>query len=184
MVEDRIGYRYAKSAYALAAERGEVAAVLADLAMIQETADQSPEFRNFLSSPVVSPAKKAGIMNTLFAARYTSQMTGDLVQMLVAKHREAYLLQMIAAFRHLYDEAHRIRRGVLTSASPLPAGVQASITRALEAKTGDTYEIETRVDPALIGGFSLQLGDMLFDGSIAASLRKLKRSFSNASVIR
>jgi F-type H+-transporting ATPase subunit delta len=184
MVEDRIGYRYAKSAYAQAAERGEVAAVLADLAMIRETAEQSPEFRAFLSSPVVKPSKKAEILTSLFAARYTSQMTGELVQMIVSKNREAYLLQVIDGFRQLYDEAHRIRRGVLTVASPLPAGVQESITRALEAKTGDTYKIETRVDPALIGGFSLQLGDMLFDGSIASALRKLKRTFTNASVIR
>ncbi len=178
MVEDRIGYRYAKSAFALAQERKELDAAQADMAMIHEVCNQNPDFLAMLQSPIINGQKKLEILTKIFAGKFQTKLVPLLLEMLTQKGREKFLFQVTTSFMALYDEVKGIVRGKLTSATALPEATVASIRKDLEASTGKAFHLETSVDPDLIGGFTLKVGDRLFDGSVSASLRRLKQHLS------
>lgn len=178
MVEDRIGYRYAKSAFALAEEKNIVEETREDMGMIANVISSNREFAAFLKSPLISSSKKLTIVNEIFGGNYKSELAEMLVQLVVRKGREMYLPQVAESFLRLYDEAKKILRGVLTSAVPLSSDQMKKIKASMEEKSGKTFEMESEVNPELIGGFVLKVGDTLFDGSVASSLRKLNQEFS------
>ena len=177
MVEDRIGHRYAKSAFDLAEEKNIVDDARSDMALILDIYNQNKDFADFLKSPLISSLKKEAVTNALFEGKLKTDLVDLLVKLVVRKGREMYLPNVAEAFLSIYDEEKGILRGVFTSATPLPDGVAKEVKSLMEQKTGKTFEMEQGVDPELIGGFTLKIGDTLFDGSIATSIRKMKREF-------
>ena len=175
MVEDRIGYRYAKSAFSLAQEQKELDPAHADMKMIHDLCVDSRDFVGMLESPIIAREKKQEVLDKIFAGKYQTKMIPLLVQIIVQKGRESFLPNVAEAFLDMYDEAKGILRGVLTSATELPAATVAEIKSTMEKTSGKTFEMTTEIDPELLGGFRLKVGDKLFDGSVASSLRRLKQ---------
>ncbi|MEM6764519.1 MAG: ATP synthase F1 subunit delta [Bacteroidota bacterium] len=178
MVEDRIGYKYAKSIYSLAEEKKALKAVHKDMQLLHETVSDSRELRNFLESPIIKADTKEAALTELFGKKFTSEISTTLLQLLVRKGREAYLPYVASAFLKMYDKAHKIIRGVLTSAQKVPAAMLKKIVKTVEEKTGGKFEVTTEVNPDLIGGFTLKIDDQLFDGSVSSSIRRIKQQFS------
>ncbi|MEL6674072.1 MAG: ATP synthase F1 subunit delta [Bacteroidota bacterium] len=177
MVEDRIGYRYAKSLFSLAEEKNMLDASQEDMTVLTETFKGSSDLVRLLESPLVSGSKKQAVLDAVFGGKYKSELTEALVKMIVSKGREQFLPLVAKGFVELYDAKKGIERGLLTTATPLSKKQLEAIQQGLEEKSGKKYDLEVAVDPDLIGGFTLKLGHTLFDGSIASSLRKVKRAF-------
>ncbi len=184
MIEDRIGYRYAKSIFDLAKEKNMLEEVREDMSLIHETSVANRDFRSMLDSPLIPARKKEVILKAIFKDKFGSEFTRLLISILVRKGRERYLDNAAKSFLQLYDIAKHIQRGKLVSAAPLSAEQIAAIKEEVHKETGDQFEMEVEVDPTLIGGFVLHIGDRLFDGSIASSLRKLEQEFSDKSYIK
>lgn len=177
MVEDRIGYRYAKSVYSLADERKETEAVRDDMQMVADTVSQSRDLLNLLQSPLVATSKKQAIITAIFGKELKTELVKNLLEIVVRKGREQFVPNITGAFLRLYDEEHKILRGTLTSATDMDDKVIAEIKKVMEERSGQTLEIEHAIDSDLIGGFTLKVGDNLFDGSIAGSVRRARREF-------
>ncbi|MDX2249909.1 MAG: ATP synthase F1 subunit delta [Bacteroidia bacterium] len=178
MVEDRIGYRYANSVFQLAEERNMIPGVKEDMALILDIHTTNREFANFLKTPLISSPAKEKIITTIFEGRLKTQIVEHLVRLITRKGREMYLPHTATAFLQIYDKHFGIVRGKLTSASPLSEDTKVAIKAAIEKETGNTFEMDHEVDPSLIGGFLLKMGDDLFDGSVVTSLRKIKQEFT------
>jgi len=184
MVEDRIGYRYAKSIYDLAKEKGMTADALVDMQLISETCKGSRDLLVMLKSPVVPSDAKQAVLRKVFDAHFKSALSRLLMDILVRKGREQYLDAVAAGFIQIHDEEHKVLRGKLTSAFALSAAQINSIRDQMQARTGETFEMEVVVDTALIGGFTLQVGDKFFDGSIASSLQDMTKEFKKNPYIK
>lgn len=178
MVEDRIGYRYAKSAFSLAQEQKELDKTQADMKMIHDLALESDEFANMLQSPIIGGTKKQEVLNAVFDGKFQTKLVPLLIEMIVKKGRESFLPNVAASFMDMYDEATGVVRGVLTSAVELSDSTIAEIKAGLEKSYGKKVEMSTEINPDLIGGFTLKVGDRLFDGSLSASLRRLKQELA------
>lgn len=178
MVEDRIGYRYAKSAFSLAQEQKDLDSVHSDMKMISDLCHESTEFVNMLQSPIIGGPKKQEVLDLIFKGKFKTKLVPLLIEMIVRKGREAFLPHVAHSFMEMYDEAKGILRGALTSAVELPSATIAEIKSNLEKSSGKSFEFTTEINPDLIGGFTLKVGDTLFDGSIAASLRRLKQELT------
>lgn len=176
MIEIKLGDRYAKSILQLSEERNEVEAVHKDFELIEGTCRSNPDFLNMLRSPLVGSDKKQTILNLVFKDRLT-EMTRQLIEIIVRKKRERYLFDIAVRFGELYDKTHNITRGVLTSAAPLSDAQRKTILEMVEKQMGTSFKMEEKIDPELIGGFTLKVGDLLFDGSTSARLRDLKKEF-------
>ena len=183
MIEIRLGTRYAKSILDLAIERGELEQVKADFDLIQETCDQSPDFELMLKSPLINAGKKQTIID-LTIGKHFSEITKNLVQIIVRKKREAYLPDITDRFLFLYDKEKNITRGSLTSAQTLSDEVRKQIVSMVEKDLGTNFILDEKVDPELIGGFVLRIGDKLYDGSVATGLRKLRQDFERNPYIK
>jgi F-type H+-transporting ATPase subunit delta len=182
MVEDRIGFRYAKAAFDLGRERDILDQLIGDMKLVQQLSEENRDFALFIKSPLVSPALKEATLDRVFDGRFQTDLGIQLVRLMVQKGREAYLPTMAASFIALYDEVKKIRRGHLVSALPLPSAVLDEIKDTLEKQSGYTHLLSEEVDEALIGGFILKVGNRQFDGSVASSIRKIKRSFAGKLV--
>ncbi|MCB9231102.1 MAG: ATP synthase F1 subunit delta [Bacteroidia bacterium] len=177
MIELRLGNRYAKSILELAKEKGELKDVYQDFLLIEQVCAQNSDFVAMLKSPLIFSDKKQNIINLVFGPHFKSKITRMFVEIIVSKKREPYLRDIAQVFLDLHDKEKNITRGVLTSASPLTPAQKAQVLAQVEKDLGTTFELEEKVDPELIGGFVLRVGDLLYDGSISSSIRKLKQEF-------
>lgn len=183
MIEIKLGDRYANSILVLAQERGQVERVRDDFQLIQQTCRKNPDFRRMLESPLINSDKKQNILDALFKGKFCD-ITDSLIEIIIRKKREGYLDDIAERYLYQYDRLHNITRGVLRSATPLSEAQIAKVRQLVEAHFKTTFEIEQVIDPSLIGGFVLNIGDRQFDASIATRLRALKQEFDSNPYVK
>ena len=176
--DSRIAGRYAKSLLDLARERGQLDAVTADVRHFQESA-QNRDLQLLLASPIVSTAKKQGVLEALFGKTY-QELTRAFLRIVTDKRREAALPAIADEYLRQYKEQQGISTVRLTSAAPLGDAAVEAIKAKLRAEglTTDKVELERAVDPELIGGFVLEVGDRYYDASARSQLRTLRKEFT------
>ena len=175
--DSRIAARYAKSLLDLARERGQVAAVTESVRALA-TAVENRDFRMLLASPVVSTDKKLAVIRAVTAGY--DEITAKFLAIVTAKRREEAIPAIAAEYLRQYLELEGISVVKLTSAAPLGDAAVAAIEAKLVAAglTTDKVQLERRIDPALIGGFVLEVGDKLYDASAREKLATLRKEFT------
>ncbi|MBP6311186.1 MAG: ATP synthase F1 subunit delta [Flavobacteriales bacterium] len=173
-----VAYRYARSLMALALEKNMVDAVQEDMLLVANTCAASNELQVLLRSPVVKADKKSHILDKIFAGKI-GEMTSLFVGILVRKGRETMLPQVAAAFTELYKTHKGIIIAEVTSAVPLSDDAREKVRKlATEKHAGKTIELVETVEPNLIGGVIIRIGDEQYDGSVSRRLSDLRREFS------
>ncbi|MBT8218431.1 MAG: ATP synthase F1 subunit delta [Bacteroidia bacterium] len=173
----RIASRYSKSLIDLAIEQDKLETILEDIQNFRNIADHR-ELSLLLKSPIVKGDKKKAILKEIFEGKVDT-LTMRFLELIVDKGREELLQPIADQFVFLYKKYKHISSIVLTTAEKLS---DASL-KALEAKlnessaTDDVIEIETRVNPKLIGGFIVEFDDKRYDASVAHKLNTLKKEF-------
>lgn len=179
MPNPRLASRYAKSLLDLAVEKGVLEQTYNDMLLLQQLTRSSRDFTNMLKSPIIAADKKQGVINAITAGKI-NPMTTAFTKLLVNKGREGNLPEIITAFIQQYKELKNIHTVKLTTAVPVDEAVKNNIIARVKATSNmDNIELETKVDPAIIGGFILQSGDKLVDASIAHELKEIARQFQN-----
>jgi F-type H+-transporting ATPase subunit delta len=182
MVEDRIGYRYANSAFAIAEEKGILEDAHSDMGMFMEVYDQNRDFQNMLESPIIKLDTKQKIIDLIFAKRFKTDLMKTMVELVVRKNREMYLADVASSFLRIYDQVKGIVRGTISSAIPLSDAQVQQIQETLEQNMGKRFELSEEVDPELIGGFVLKVDNTQFDGSVASALRRAKQQLMEGAI--
>ncbi|MBI5856476.1 MAG: ATP synthase F1 subunit delta [Sphingobacteriales bacterium] len=183
MPNPRLANRYAKSLLGLAVEKGQLEKVFADMQWLQAVCKSNRDFINLLRSPVIKGDKKIRILDIVTGGRI-SDLTAAFNRLLVNKTRESHLPEIITAFIRQYKQHMNIHTVKLTTAVPVSDGVKNEIMNHIR-NTSDmkNIELETSVNENLIGGFVLQSGDKLVDGSIAYDLKTIASQFENNDFI-
>lgn len=183
MHNPRLASRYAKSLLDLAKERGQLEQVNTDMLYLQQLTKGSRDFSNLLRSPVVPADKKLSVYN-IIASQNVSELTNAFAKLLVTKGREGELPEIITAFIKQYKAYKGINIVKLTTAAPVSDSVKQSIIEQVRKTSNmQNIELESVVDPKIIGGFVLQSGDKLIDASIAYDLKSVSRQFENNDFI-
>jgi F-type H+-transporting ATPase subunit delta len=183
MPNPRLAHRYAKSLLDLAVEKDQLEQVNNDMLYLQQLTKGSRDFLTLLRSPVISADKKQGAIAAVTAGNLT-EMTAAFTRLLVSKGREGELPEIITAFIKQYKDKKGIHTVKLTTAAPISDEVKNRIVEQVKTTGGiQNIELETVVDPKLIGGFVLQAGDKLVDVSIAYDLKELSKQFDNNDFI-
>lgn len=183
MPNPRLASRYAKSVLDLAVERGQLEKVYNDMLYLQQVIKSSRDFLNLLRSPIVSTDKKIAVIDAVIG-KSVSELTGAFTRLLVNKNREGELPEIIVAFIKQYKDTKGIHTVKLTTAVPVSDAVRNQIIEQVQRTSGmRNIEVESIVDPNIIGGFVLQTGDKLIDVSIAYDLKNVSRQFENNDFI-
>lgn len=173
----RVASRYASSLLDLALEQKKEDAVASDMEMLLKTIDESQDFEVFLSSPVVEASKKVDIITAIFKGKVEELSLKFFV--LIAKNRREGILGTIA---QQYIDQYKTHKNILVadviSAAKIDAKIESSLKEKIKAIHKGEIEMRNQVDPDLIGGFILRIGDRQVDASIARKLNDLKKVFN------
>lgn len=174
----RIATRYARSLIELAIEKNKLEAVSADLGSVRE-AVRHRELYLLLKSPIVHTDKKLAVLDALFKSRI-DPLTLAYLHLLVNKGREQYIPEIAAEFAVQYKTLKHVTTVRLVTAAPVGEATLNDLRQKLLASgvTAEHLDIETKVDPELIGGFVLEFDNRRYDASVAHKLDELKTQFS------
>lgn len=177
MNEGLIPRRYAKALYGFASEKkcsGRVYELMKNLSDAFETL---PELQHTVANPFVSDADKTALLSTAAQAGSEDAVFGDFMKLLAHNRRLEMARQIALAYLDIYRAANRIYVVKVASASPLGKEEEQRL-RALVARHvgGASIEFSTEVDPGLIGGFTINVGNEKLDASISNELKQLRQN--------
>ena len=175
-----VGGRYAQAFFDLATEEKSVAKVEADLKSLKKMRSESKDFQTLLASPAFSAADKGKALLALADKAKLSPTTRKFLGLLAANGRSAALGDVIVAFEALSAKARGAVSAQVTTAVALTAAQSKGVAAALRTALGRGPEIETRVDPSLLGGIKVRVGSRLFDASLRSKLDSLKFALKRA----
>lgn len=177
MQSPRLAGRYAKSLVDLAQEKGQLEVVYKDMQYLQQVVKQSRDFVNLIKSPVIKGDKKNAVLEAVTKDK-VSEMTMGFNRLLVSKGREAALPEIVNAFIDQYNAIKGIHRVKLTTAVEPSEELKRSIKQKVSVEAGlGQVELETKVDPSIVGGFILEFNNNKVDASILRDLKDIKKQF-------
>jgi F-type H+-transporting ATPase subunit delta len=165
--------RYAKALLDLAIENNRLDSVVADMAYLMETSEDSSEFGTFLRSPIVNSEKKIAILNSIFGQ--FDEITTRFINLVTKNRREALLPAIAFSFDAQVKQHKGIVPVTLLSAAPINAETRAMIMKKISSSVKGELEITEKIDKDLIGGFIVRMGDTQIDASVSSQFNNLKQ---------
>lgn len=173
----RAAIRYAKAILEMAQATGNAGQVNDDMAQIAATMKGNEELRNFIGSPNVKGDMKQSALKEIFGG--SQNVTQGLFHLLHENKRFEILEQVALQYSMQYDVLNNIEEAIVTTAFPITPELEAKVLAKIKEFSSKTIVIKNIVDPAIIGGFILRIGDKQYNASIANQLLTLKRELSN-----
>jgi len=174
----RAALRYAKATLNLAKEKKLANDVNIDLQLIANTLEENNDFKVILLNPVIKADVKKTILTKVFKTKING-LTLGLLNLLIENKRLNILLEVAKEYEIIYDFDMSIDVAKVTTAIPLSKDLENKILEKVKALTGKKVTVKNIVDPAVIGGFILRVGDKQYDASINGQLNVLKRDFED-----
>jgi len=175
-----VGERYAQALFDLANDEKKVAAVEADLKSLKAAIDDSRDLRILLASPAFAAEDKAKGLDAIAAKAKLNATTRKFLGLLAANGRASVLRSVITSFEALSAAQRGVVSAEVTTALPLSAAQSKGVAAALRQALGKDPEIQTRVDPSILGGIKVRVGSRLFDASLRSKLDSLKFALKRA----
>ena len=176
--EQSIARVYSRSMLQLAEERGEGDSLLEELKGLVESLDRNPELALFFESPLVDEKDRSAFLERVFRGR-ASDLLVDSLQVVNRKGR----LGLVRAIAEVYRMEHRDLRGMVDTyvrtVVPLTPALRERVRAAIARHTGKTPVLIEKIDPSLIAGIVVQVGDEKIDESLSRRLRELSAILDN-----
>lgn len=172
--------RYASALFDLASEAGNVSAVESDLDKLRTALAESAELAALINNPQVSRSQMAKVMAGLASHLSLSPLTGNFLGVLAQNRRVSALPAIIRAFGAIAAAQRGEVTAEVVSAHPLSAAQLAELESRLRAREGRTVKLQSRIDPALLGGLVVTIGSKRIDSSIRTRLNSLAQAMTNA----
>ncbi len=169
--------RYAKSLIDLALENKELKAIKSDITTL-ESALQSSEFKAFINSPIIKKDKKNQIFAALFGGKLNN-ITLSFLNLLALKGRENLLPGILISFVDQYNVINNITKATVITATGLNDDLRKKVNELVKSLNNTEVEIQEKVNPEIIGGFILNIGNSQYDNSVLRSLQTVKNKFTN-----
>lgn len=175
MNQGLIPRRYAKALYKFALEKGADKKVYELMSTLERSFEAQPELNSVLANPFVAASDKTKLIETAAGAGKTDAVMADFIKLLVENRRIDMTREIGLAYLDIYRMEHRIYVVTVTSAAPMDKEDESRLKALIEKHLdGGTMEYELNVDPSLIGGFRVEVGNERIDASISNELKQLR----------
>ncbi|MDG1043334.1 MAG: ATP synthase F1 subunit delta [Flavobacteriaceae bacterium] len=177
MTNSRAAIRYAKALLQQAQETNVLEAVAADMQEMATIIGGNEDFKSFLANPTLTATQKQAGFEAVFKA--VQPLVAHTFKALLDNKRSGLTLAVAVAFTDLYEQAQGKANAVVTSAVALSESLEKEIKEKVAKLINKEVTITNLVDPSLLGGFILRVGDLQYNASVAAQLQQLEREFTN-----
>jgi len=173
-----ISQTYGLALYDLAREEGKTAELFEEVKTLREAFSSGDELMMFIKNPRITLEEKEGVIEASLKGKISDDMLGFLV-ILIRKERFAFVGEIFDYFIDRINEENGIGKAKVSSPVELsPAQKSMVEKKLLDTTKYKQVEVEYTVDPGLIGGIVIRVGDRVVDGSVRTRLYELKRSLS------
>ena len=177
MAGTRAAIRYSKAILDLANSKGVAEVVSDDMKTIATTINGNLELSTFIQNPTIKVEVKEKALLEVFAG--SNAVTKGLFHLLFENKRFEILSAIAVEYGKLSDLANGKELAQVTTAFPMDAALEAQVLAKIATLSDKKITLENIVDPAIIGGFILRIGDKQYNASVYNRLQVLKREFSN-----
>ncbi len=172
--------RYAQALLELAESAKSLKTVEKDMASLKSMFASSADLRSMAGNPVFSIEEKVAAMTAIAKKAKLGKLVTQFVGTVTQNQRAAEIPSMVLAFEDLLARKRGTEIANVTSAKKLTAAQLTKIKSELKKSLGRTVDIETTVDPSLLGGFVVRIGSRLYDSSLKTKLEDLKLALKEA----
>jgi len=177
MASTRAAIRYAKAILDLADSKGMAEVVNNDMKLIASTINGNLELSTFIQNPTTKVEVKESALLEVFAG--INGVTKGLFHLLFENKRFEILEAIALEYSKLSDIMNGVEVAQVTTAVPMDEVLGAKVIAKIATLSDKKVSIENIVDPSVIGGFILRIGDKQYNASVANRLQVLKRELSN-----
>lgn len=176
---EKIARVYAEALFDAAKQAGKLDTIRDQLAQFADALSENREMQLFFFSPYFSSnEKKEGLAKALDGADPELQ---NFLELLIEKHRMPVIFRARKIFDDLWAEENKRLAVTVTSAVELDPQLVKRIGSEIESQTGQTVELQSKVDDDILGGLVLQVGNMVLDASVRNRLDKLRKSVASSA---
>jgi F-type H+-transporting ATPase subunit delta len=181
MLNKSVARRYAEAFFSIAHEANKIDEYQAELGKIVNIIQETESLGEYFAHPLVPTKEKQEIAKQLFSQQ-VSQITLNFLLLVLDKRRETYLQLIFKEYEEMADESNNIKKAELISAKAVPEAEVQSLAEKLSLSTGKTIDLKLSIDPTLLGGVKIRMGDKIIDASIAKKLEMLKKNLKQSKI--
>lgn len=173
MLENAVARRYAQAFFAIAQEKNMVDNLEAELKAVVDVINENEDMKRLIEHQLVSPEEKKAVINKVFSEE-VSELTVNFLNVITEKYRAAYIPAIYEEFVSYANESRNMVDAEVKAPVALSDADLENLKDKLAAATGMSVRIHSKVDPSLIGGVMVRIGDKVIDGSLSGKLDRLK----------
>ena len=180
MSEAVVAKRYAEALFQLGNEKAVLEQFVEELRLIQEVFEKNDELYTFLAHPRINNAKKKQFMDEVFQGLKKDVV--NTLKVLIERHRIEIVSSMVDHLIRLYNDAKGIAEATVYSVRTLSNPERQALTTSFVKRFNkSTFMINNVVDPTLVGGMKIRMGNTIYDGSISGKLKRMKQNIVTAN---
>lgn len=176
MMPSRIARRYAKALFKVALEEKKPEVYKEELEAFLSQMKTQPLLSSVLGSPFIPSRARVSLFMEVAKALGLNEALKNLLRLMVERNRIKLLDEVLKAYGELLDRHLGLSKGVLTVPFKPPKDYVERIAQALSEVTGRKVSLEVVIDPSLIGGARAEVEGVVYDGSVKAQLRQLRKT--------
>jgi len=180
MADDSVIRRYAAAFFNRERQTGTLDQASADLQLVAKTLVAAPALARIAGHPLISEAKK----KDAFAVAFRDSLrpsTQAFLKLLVDHRRISLVAEIKGEFDQMLRRERNIAAATAVSAVPLTENQKKALEQSLEKRTGKDIELTTEVDPSLMGGILVRIGDTVIDGTVKGRIERLREQLLSAN---
>lgn len=175
----RAALRYAKAVLSLAKDQNQTEVLNGEMKLVLSTLSSNPELVQALKSPTIGSGTKRKVLDEVFKS--TGEITHNLFGLLLENKRIDLLDEVAKKYTILYNELNNIRVATVTTAVELTPEMEQKVMAKVQELTGGNASLISKINPEILGGFILRIGDLQYDASVSGNLNRLKREFKKTN---
>lgn len=175
MSAETVAQRYARAIFDLGVENGNLPALVDDFRRLAEVCKHAPELDRVMSSPLVLEEARVATMNELADRVGVSPLAKNALGVITRRRRVFALPAIATDLDRLSDEKSGVARVTVVSAERLPDSYRDRLVEELSSMTGKKVVLEQKLDPELLAGVVVRIGDRVIDGSARTRLAELRQ---------
>ncbi|MGF7183930.1 F-type H+-transporting ATPase subunit delta [Desulfitispora alkaliphila] len=178
MINKAVARRYAHALFQLAQEKKILDQVQDELTQVVATIEENDKLKSILEHRLIPEGEKRELIKKSFG-QFLLPETLNFIMLTIDKKRETYLKEILGQYKLYADEARNLYRAEVTAASQLTPAHVSDLESKLSKLTGKEVKVTVNVNPELIGGLIVKLGDKVIDGSVTKRLEMLQRNLKS-----